>query len=118
MKKVKTWFKEHKKEIIVGAVAAGGTALYFLFKDKKINIKTNGISLTLRLLNNELEDREDVLGYRRRGSNSYASLNMNNPDITLKDMGKLGEMIKEKFPMITKETKIDYLSVSHDIFKE
>ena len=33
--KVKQWIKDHKKEIIVGAVAAGGTALYFMVKEKE-----------------------------------------------------------------------------------
>ena len=36
MKEVKQWIKGHKKEIIICVVAAGGTALYFIRKEKKI----------------------------------------------------------------------------------
>lgn len=33
MKEVKQWMKDHKKEIFICVVAAGGTALYFLRKE-------------------------------------------------------------------------------------
>lgn len=36
MKEVKQWIKDHKKEIIICVMAAGGTALYFIRKEKKI----------------------------------------------------------------------------------
>lgn len=43
MKKVKIWLKEHQKEIIIAGVTAGGTALYFLRKEKKIKGITAGL---------------------------------------------------------------------------
>ena len=38
MKKVKQWMKDHKKEIVVFVVAAGGTALYVLEKRKRSKV--------------------------------------------------------------------------------
>lgn len=116
MKKVKVWLKEHKKEIIVGAVAAGGTALYFLAKQKKITGVKAGLSLNLRFL----EGEEDIDGcFGRSGSRDlYASVNLNNPDLTFADLGKLGDMLKEKLPMIAGDVKVDHLSANYSLLRK
>lgn len=115
MKKVKTWLKEHKKEIIVGAVAAGGTALYFLTKQKKVGVKA-GLNLTLRFLDG-VEDDEECFGWRGK-SDIYTNINLNKPDLTVADLGKLGDMLKEKLPMIAGDAKVNHLSANYSLLRK
>lgn len=115
MKKVKQWIKDHKKEIIVGAVAAGGTALYFMAKEKKVGVKA-GINLSLRFLDG-INNEEECFGWRSK-SNLHTNINLNKPDLTLSDLGKLGDMLREKMPMISEDTKVNYLSANYSLLKK
>ena len=115
MKKVKTWLKEHKKEIIVGAVAAGGTALYFFANQKKVGVKA-GLNLTLRFLDG-IDNDDEYYGCRTL-SDVYTNINLNKPDLSISDCGKLGEVLKEKLPAIAKDTKINYLSANYSQFNK
>lgn len=107
MKKVKEWFKKHKKEIIVGVAAAGCTALYFLIKQKKVKIEA-GLTVRLGFLD-EIDDAEE---YRYK-NNIYSSINLNNPDLSLEDLGKLGDIIKSRFPAINAQTKLDHVFANY-----
>lgn len=62
--KVKQWIQKHKREIIVGTLAACGTAAYFLIKDKKIKGLKAGVQLSLDLINGD-EDA-DFYGFRSK----------------------------------------------------
>lgn len=114
MSKVKQWVKDHKKEIIVGAVAAGGTALYFLAKQKKITGFKAGLSLNLRFLEGDIDGCFEKNGSR----DFYASVNLNNPELTFADLGKLGDILKENLPMIAGDVKVDHLSANYNLFRK
>lgn len=113
--KVKQWIKDHKKEIIVGAVAAGGTALYFMAKEKKIGVKA-GINLSLRFLDG-INNEEECFGWCSK-SDLHTNINLNKPDLTLSDLGKLGDMLREKMSMISEDTKVNYLSANYRLLKK
>lgn len=113
--KVKEWFKKHKKELIVGALAAGGTALYFMLKEKKVGIKA-GIKLNLQLLDGVADENGYYGGHHK--SDIYTNIIMHKPDLNLSDLGKLGDLLREKVPIITEDTKIDHLSVNYDLVKD
>ena len=113
--KVKQWIKDYKKEIIVGALAAGGTALYFMAKEKEVCVKA-GINLSLRFLDC-VNNKEECFGWRSK-SNLHANINLNKPDLTLSDLGKLGDMLREKVPMISEDTKVNYLSANYSLLKK
>ena len=115
MKKVKQWIKDHKKEIIVGAVATVGTALYFMTKEKEVCVKA-GINLSLRFLDG-VNNEEECFGWRSK-SNLHTNINLNKPDLTLSDLGKLGDMLRENIPMISEDTKVNYLSANYSLLKK
>lgn len=108
MKKVKTWFSEHKKEIIIGALAAGGTAFYFVAKEKGFRVQAV-IRLTLRFLDGP---NEDEFGWKDNRE-IYTSFNMNNPDLSISDLGKFGDLLREKIPQISDATRIDNISANY-----
>lgn len=115
MKKVKQWMKDHKKEIIIGVVAAGGTALYFIRKEKKIKGIKAGLRLTLEFLNGE----EDGDYYDSRSKNNlYTNLNLNNPGYTVGDLGKIGEELMKNIPSLTKDVPINHLNANFNIVKK
>lgn len=115
MKRVKQWIKDHKKEIIIGVVTAGGTALYFMAKEKKVGVKA-GINFSLRFLDG-VNNEEECFAWRSK-SNLHTNINLNKPDLTLSDLGKLGDMLREKMPMISEDTKVNYLSANYSLFKK
>ena len=115
MKKVKQWMKDHKKEIVVGVVAAGGTALYFLGKRGKIKGVKAGLRLSFRFLDGE-EDG-DPYGIQSK-SNSYTNLTLNNPSYTVGDLGKIGEELMKKIPSLTKDIPINHLNANFNVIKK
>ena len=115
MKKVKQWVKDHKKEIIIGAVAAGGTALYFLGKEKKIKGVKAGLRLYFEFFNGEEDgDYYDL----RSKSDSYTNLTIHNPGYTVGDLGKIGEELMKKIPSLTKDVPINHLNANYNIIKK
>lgn len=115
MKEVKQWVKDHKKEIIVGVVAAGGMALYFIRKEKKIKGVEAGLRLTFGFLNGE----EDGDYYALRSkSNLYTNLNLNEPGYTVGDLGKIGAELMKNIPSLTKDVPINHLNANFNIVKK
>lgn len=114
MKKIKQWVKDHKKEIIIGAVAAGGTALYFLGKEKKIKGVKTGLRLSFEFLNGE-EDG-DYYGLRSK-SDLYTNINLHNPGYTVGDLGKIGAELMKNIPFLTKDVPINRLNANYNIIK-
>lgn len=97
MKKIKTWLKEHKKEIIVGVVATGVTATYFLIKQKKISLQ-GGLRLTMNISNRPEDTSEgpyDYVSYKdyNRLAN-HINATYYNPNIKVSELGKLGDVLK------------------------
>ena len=115
MKKVKQWMKDHKKEIVVGVVAAGGTALYFLGKGEKIKGVKAGLRLSFRFLDGE-EDG-DPYGIQSK-SNCYTNLTLNNPGYTVGDLGKIGAELMKNIPSLTKDVPINHLNANFNIVKK
>lgn len=115
MKKVKQWMKDHKKEIIVFVVAAGGTALYFLGKGKKIKGVKAGLRLSFEFLDGE-EDG-DYYGLRSK-SDLYTNLNLHNPGYTVGDLGKIGAELMKNIPSLTKDVPINHLNANFNIIKK
>ena len=115
MKKVKQWMKDHKKEIIVCAVAAGGTTLYFLRKEKKIKGVKAGLRLSFEFLDSE-EDG-DTYGIQSK-SNRYTSLTLHSPGYTVGDLGKIGVELMKSIPSLTKDVPIDHLNANFNIIKK
>lgn len=115
MKKVKQWMKDHKKEIIVGVVAAGGTALYFLRKEKKIKGIKTGLRLTFEFLNRE-EDG-DYYGLQSK-SDRYTNLNLHKTGYTVGDLGRIGEELMKSIPSLTKDVSINHLNASFNNIKK
>ena len=115
MKKVKQWVKDHKKEIVVGVVAAGGTALYFLGKREKIEDVKARLRLSFRFLNGE-EDG-DPYGIQSK-SNCYTNLSLRNPGYTVGDLGKIGAELMKKIPTLTKDVPINRLNANFNVIKK
>ena len=115
MKKVKQWMKDHKKEIIVCVVAAGGTALYFLGKEKKII----GVKAGLRLSFEFLDGKEGEDYYARLSdSECYTNLTLREPDYTVGDLGKIGEELMKKIPSLTKDVPVNRLNANFNVIKK
>lgn len=106
MKKIKIFIKKHKKEIVVGSIAAAGTAAFFLIKEKKANF---GVSISMR-----------VGDYERWDENSriHSSINLHNPDMYLGDLGEIGAKMIKMLPGTTAETKISNFHIDHTIFEK
>lgn len=115
MKKVKQWMKDHKKEIIICVATAGGTALYFLRKEKKIK----GVNAGLRLYFEFLDGEGDGNYYSLRSkSNILTNLTLNKPGYTVGDLGKIGVELMKSIPSLTKDVPIDHLNANFNIIKE
>ena len=115
MKEVKQWIKDHKKEIIVGVVAAGGTALYFLRKEKKIKGIKTGLRLTFEFLNGE-EDG-DYYGLQSK-SDRYTNLTLHKTGYTVGDLGRIGEELMKSIPSLTKDVPINHLDAIFNNIKK
>lgn len=113
MKKVKQWMKDHKKEIIICVVTAGGTAIYFLKKEKKIK----GVKAGLRLTFGFLEGDEDYYGLRS-DNNINTNLNLHNPGYTVGDLGKVGAELMKNIPSLTKDVPINHLNANFHTVKK
>lgn len=115
MKKVKQWAKDHKKEIIVGVAAAGGTALYFLGKEKKIK----GVKAGLKLSFNFLDGEEDGDYYSLLSeSDCRTNLVLHKPGYTVGDLGKIGVELMKNIPSLTKDVPINHLNANFNIVKK
>lgn len=115
MNKVKQWMKDHKKEIIIGVVAAGGTALYFLGKEKKIKGVKAGLRLTFEFFDGK-EDG-DYYGLQSK-SDRYTNLTLYQPGYTVGDLGKIGEELMKSIPSLTKDVSINRLNANFNIVKK
>ena len=115
MKKVKQWMKDHKKEIIIGVVAAGGTALYFLRKEKKIKGVKAGLRLSFKFLDGE---KDGDYYARLSDSECYTNLTIYEPGYTVSDLGKIGEELMKDIPSLTKDVPIDHLNANFNIIKK
>lgn len=115
MSKIKQWIKDHKKEIIVGTVAAGGTALYFLVKEKKIKGIKAGLRLSLQFLDGEND--EDYYNPRSESS-LYTNLNLHKPGYTVGDLGKIGVELMNNIPDLTKDVPINHLNANFNVIKK
>lgn len=115
MKEVKQWIKDHKKEIIICVVAAGGTALYFIRKEKKIKGSKSGLRLTFEFLNGE--ENGDYYALRSK-SNLYTNLNLHEPGYTVGDLGKIGAELMKNIPSLTKDVPINHLNANFNIVKK
>lgn len=115
MKKVKQWMKDHKKEIIIGVAAAGGTALYFLGREKKIKGVKAGLKLTFGFLDGE-EDG-DYYGLQSK-SDRYTNLTLHQPGYTVGDLGKIGEELMKSIPSLTKDVSINHLNANFNAIKK
>ena len=115
MRKVRQWMKDHKKEIIIGVVAAGGTALYFLGKEKKIKGVKAGLKLSFEFL-----DGKEGEDYYARLSNSecYTNLTLREPGYTVGDLGKIGVELMKKIPSLTKDVPINRLNANFNVIKK
>lgn len=115
MKKVKQWMKDHKKEIVICVVAAGGTALYFLRKEKKINDIKAGLRLTFEFLNGEEDgDYYSLLS----DSDCHTNLVIHKPGYTVGDLGKIGAELMKYIPSLTKDVPINHLNANFNIVKK
>lgn len=114
MKKVKQWMKDHKKEIIICVVAAGGTALYFLKKEKKIKGVKAGLRLSFEFLDGEDEDYYGLLSK----NNISTNLSLHKPGYTVGDLGKFGVELMKSIPSLTKDVPIDHLNANFHIIKK
>lgn len=115
MKKVKQWIKDHKKEIIICVVTAGGTALYFLKKEKKIKGVKAGLRLSFEFLDG-VED-EDYYGLRS-DNNINTNLSLRKPGYTVGDLGKLGVELIKSIPSLTKDVPINHLNANFNTVKK
>jgi hypothetical protein len=115
MKEVKQWIKDHKKEIIICVVAAGGTALYFIRKEKKIKGIKAGLRLTFGFSNEE-EDG-DYYGFQSK-NNLYTNLNIYEPGYKVGDLGKVGAELMKGIPSLTKDVPINHLNANFNIIKK
>lgn len=115
MKKVKQWMKDHKKEIVVFVVAAGGTALYFLGKEKKIKGVKAGLRLSFEFLDGG--ENEDYYGFQSK-RDFYTNITLHKPGYTVDDLGKIGEELMKNIPSLTKDVPIDHLNANFNIIKK
>ena len=115
MKKVKQWMKDHKKEIVVFVVAAGGTALYFLGKEKKIKGVKAGLKLSFEFLDGK--EGEDYYA-RLSDSECYTNLTLREPGYTVGDLGKIGAELMKKIPSLTKDVPINRLNANFNVIKK
>lgn len=114
MKKLKQWMKDHKKEIVVFVVAAGGTALYFLGKEKKIK----GVKAGLRLSFEFLDGKEDGDYYSLLSdSDCHTNLTLHKPGYTVGDLGKVGAELMKNIPSLTKDIPINHLNANFNVIK-
>lgn len=111
MKKVKQWIKIHKREIIIGALAAGGTAAYFLLKEKKVQ----GLNATLRLSLDFMEKEDGEIFMSK--PDVYTSFSIREPGLTVGDLGKLGDELKLRLPSLEDDNKLRHLNVSYSAKK-
>lgn len=115
MKEVKQWIKDHKKEIIICVVAAGGTALYFIRKEKKIKGIKAGLRLTFGFLNEEEDgDYYDL----KPKSEIRTNLNLHEPGYTVGDLGKIGAELMKNIPSLTKDVPINHLNANFSNIKK
>lgn len=103
--KVTTWFKEHKKEILVGAASIAGTVV--LMKTKKFSVKSN-ISLYLSLIDGEEDD-----GYY--SADECINLSSTKPDLKISDLGNLGRAILDRIPELSKDSAVNRINFNYSV---
>lgn len=109
--KIKEWWKKHKKELLVGALAAGGTAVCFLLKQK-------GVDPYARLtLNFQLGTYDDRWG-NPKADTFDSNIYLNKPDLKVKDLGKLGELLKQQFPTLPDDVDLNWVRSTYSVIKK
>lgn len=98
------YIKEHKKQIIIGTIAAVGTgALIVLGVKKKSNAKS--LSVVSTALNEDIDihlDTATVTEAWKEGG--FINLILN--DFKCKDIGELGKDLAKNIPEITEDTTL------------
>lgn len=108
VKQCKSWIEEHKKEIIVGAIAVYGTLVYCRFNDNQKRKLKNGVALNLNVLSDLL------IGEDKACNIEFSNVNINNVGLKLSDAGKLGKLIMASLPGVDKNTEIKWISARND----
>lgn len=104
-KTTKIWLKQHKKDILMNVLSvAGGTCLYFLIKEKR------GIRSNVRLSLNFLDD----ISLGSRGDSTYINANISDPTLSVGDLGKLSDILKRDFYMISEDTKVQNINIQYN----
>lgn len=113
MKKIKQWIKNHKKDIGLFILAVGGTSTFFLIKEGKLKCIHGYFSLNFNI------STQRAGGYNLNDSTFYQSFNLDDPDISVGDLGKLGDVLKKYISGIGDETKLTTVSASfNDVIKK
>lgn len=106
MQKVKTFVKEHKEQITIGAGAVVIGGIMFMVTKKKPKLKTMEAVDVIQKFNTELEHPEldfgTITDFWLEGGYKNAIIH----DLTIADLGALGEQFVEKVDGITKDTEV------------
>lgn len=108
---MKEWWKKHKKELLVGVLAAGGTAVCFWLKGKGVDPYAR---LSLGLQIGSLDERWGNPKANTFDSNIY----LNKPDLKVRDLGKLGELLKQQIPTLPDDVGLDWVRSSYSITRK
>lgn len=111
------WLKDHKKEVLLyGGILLTGVMLGQLKRDGK-----TGLTLGLRMAVGEKYDNDDDYYYHRlsKSQNSNTiNFNMNNTNLTVKDLGEVGKELMRLNGTIKKNTPVNKLGVNAtNVFK-
>jgi hypothetical protein len=104
--RIKNFVKEHKKELISAAVAAGVTSFVFVKFGKRSFPKTPFVSLNVlaEVSNSEYFSTTNV-------NSGYFNIDLK--DAKVKDFGKVGEQLISTFPKLEESTLVNNISVSY-----
>lgn len=109
MQKVKTFVKEHKEQIAIGAATIVVGGVIFIVTKKKPKFKAEKAVEVLPKFNTELEhpdlDFGTITDFWSEGGFKNAIID----DLTIADLGALGEQFVEKVDGITKDTEVSIL---------
>lgn len=100
---LKSFIKDHKKEILI----AGGSVLLMALFYNHYGVKINKKKINLTFLNKYDYERP-----------SYGYLNLNLKNCTISDLGKAGQKLLERFPdLMSKTDTIDSLKINFNLYE-